>query len=53
MFSFFRFACALALALFLTSCAEQQPQRLIQSAGVHRLHNVRTPQRFISKRDGL
>jgi 3D (Asp-Asp-Asp) domain-containing protein len=42
MFSSFRFACAFALASFLASCAEQQPQRLIQSAGVHRLRNVRT-----------
>ncbi len=35
-----RIACAFALALFLASCAEQQP--LLRSAGAHRVHNVRT-----------
>lgn len=42
MFTYFRFACAIAFATFLVSCAEPQPQRLVQSASVRRVRNVRT-----------
>ena len=42
MFPFVRYACAIFIAAFLVSCAEQQPQHLVQSANAHRMHNVRT-----------
>jgi 3D (Asp-Asp-Asp) domain-containing protein len=41
MFKSLRFAGAVLAAAFLVSCAEQ-PSHLIQSAGAHRLRNVRT-----------
>jgi 3D (Asp-Asp-Asp) domain-containing protein len=42
MLIYVRLACAISVATFLVSCAEQQRQHLVQSASVHRLHNVRT-----------
>jgi 3D (Asp-Asp-Asp) domain-containing protein len=42
MLTYVRLACAICIATFLVSCAEQQPQHLVQSASAHRLHNVRT-----------
>lgn len=42
MLTYVRFACAISIAAFLVSCAEQQPQHLVQSSGVRRLSNVRT-----------
>ena len=42
MFIIARFACAILIATFLASCAEQQPQPLVRTAGARRVHNVRT-----------
>lgn len=42
MFIYLRFVAAIAFALFLVSCAEQQPQRLVRSSSVHRITGIRT-----------
>lgn len=42
MFIYLRLAVVISTGCFLASCAEQQPKPLLQSAKVHRMHNVRT-----------
>jgi 3D (Asp-Asp-Asp) domain-containing protein len=42
MFTYLKLAVVIATGCFLAGCAEQQPAHLIQSAKVHRMHNVRT-----------